>query len=267
MTSCLYTGTVRHRRSRPTTHEFRYRVFMFYLDLDELADIQGAVAPWSANRFNIVSFHDRDHVDRQPGSTKRKVLEFLRRDGVDLTMGKVYLLTSCRILGYVFNPISLYYCHDRTGNLRAVVAEVGNTFGEQFLYLLRAPLPTPGVPPTALRCRGVRKAMHVSPFLSMDATYDFHLPAVSDRLAVGIVERENGRHVLDAQLWGTRVPLTTFSLSRILLTYPLMTLTTVAAIHLEALRLYLKRVPVHRQPPQSQEQRAQEDALAELGTS
>jgi hypothetical protein len=240
---------------------------MFYLDLDELADIQDAVTPWSVNRFNIVSFHDADHLDRRPGSTKRKVLEFLRRDGVDLPMGKVYLLTSCRILGYVFNPISLYYCHDRSGDLRAVVAEVGNTFGEQYLYLLRTSVSTPGVARGALRCRGVRKAMHVSPFLSMDATYDFQLPVVSNRLSVGIVEREHGRHVLDAQLWGTRVSLTTASLSRILLTYPLMTLATVATIHLEALRLYLKRVPLHRKPARSQEQRAQEDTLAELGES
>lgn len=267
MTSCLYTGTLRHRRSRPTVHEFRYRVFMFYLDLDELADIQRTVGPWSVNGFNLVSFHDTDHLDHQPGSTKRKVLEFLRKREVDLSEGKVYLLTSCRILGYVFNPISLYYCHDRSGDLRAVVAEVSNTFGEQYLYLLRAPLPTDGAAPTAVRCNGVRKAIHVSPFMSMDATYDFHLPPVADRLAVGIVEHEAGIHVLDAKLWGRRVPLTTASLIRILLTYPLTTLTTVAAIHFEALRLYLKRVPLYRQPAASQQQRAQDKDLDELRES
>lgn len=236
---------------------------MFYLDLDELEDIQRAVAPWSVNRFNIVSFHDVDHLDHRPGRTKSKVQEFVRQRGVDLQDGKVCLLTSCRILGYVFNPISLFYCHDGSGDLRAVVAEVRSTFGEQHLYLLKASTLTPGSRPTTLRCAGIPKAMHVSPFISMDAVYDFHLAPVGERLAIGIVEREAGVHVLDAQFWGTRRPLTTASLCRILLTYPLMTLTTVAAIHFEALRLYLKRVPLHPRPARSDHQRAQEKDLSE----
>lgn len=271
MNSCLYTGTVKHRRSRPNLHAFRYRVFMCYLDLDELAEVARTVWLFSVNRFNLVSFHDRDHMDRRAGATKAKVMAFVRRMGVELPEdGTVSLLTSCRIFGYVFNPISLYYCHERTGALRAVVAEVGNTFGEQHLYLLNTPLSTPHAPdtptPAGTMRYQARKAMYVSPFISMDAVYDFHLAPVGDTLAVGIVEHEAGVHVLDAQLWGRRVPLTTATLSRVLLTYPLMTLTTVAAIHGEALRLYLKRAPLHRQPEPSVEQRAQQALLAELRT-
>jgi DUF1365 family protein len=266
MNSCLYTGTLRHRRRRPRVHEFRYRVFMFYLDLDELTAVGRAVAPFSVNRFNLASFYDRDHLDRRPGSTKDKVLAFARRGGIDLTGGKVYLLTSCRMFGYVFNPISLYYCHDHTGDLRAVVAEVHNTFGEQYIYLLDTPLQSSDAPASVTRRYRARKAMHVSPFISMEAVYDFHLAPVGDRLAVGIVERESGRHVLDAQLWGRRVPLTTASLGRVLLTHPLMTVTTMAAIHFQALRLYLKGVPVHRQPPPSPDQREQRQAW-DLGPS
>jgi hypothetical protein len=103
--------------------------------------------------------------------------------------------------------------------------------------------------------------MHVSPFVSMDATYDFRLAPVGRRLAVGIVEHEGGVHVLDAQLWGQRVPLTTGTLLRVLLTYPLVTLKTIVTIHLEALRLYLKRVPFHRQPDPAADVRAEAEPL------
>ena len=263
MNSCLYTGNLRHRRSRPVVHDFQYRVFMFYLDLDEMAEVERAIRPLSVNRFNLVSFYDRDHMDRGPGSTKQKVLRFLSKREIDLAGGKVFLLTSCRILGYVFNPISLYYCHGPSGQLTAVVAEVSNTFGDQCLYLLSRPL-NPDATPDQARRYQTRKVMHVSPFISTDAVYDFHLGSVGQTLAVSIVEHEAGEHVLDAQLWGTRTPLTTGTLSRMLVAYPLMTLRTTAAIHTHALRLYLKRVPVHRHPDPSAAQRGQPNTPGEL---
>ena len=247
MNSCLYVGTVRHRRSRPRLHDFRYRVFMFYLDLDELAEIERTVAPFSTNRFNIVAFHDQDYMDRQPGSTKEKVCAFVAaHTAPGVAIDRVCALTSCRILGYVFNPITLYYCHAPDGTLAAVVAEVSNTFGDHCHYLLHDLQRQPGDGVTA-RYRAA-KTMHVSPFISMDAEYDFHLPTVGERAAVGIVEREAGTHVLDAQFWGRRKPLTTTSLARVLLALPLMTLKTITAIHLEALRLYRKGVPVYPRP-------------------
>lgn len=263
MRSCIYSGTVRHRRSQPKIHDFRYQVFMFYLDLDELPGVERLVRPFSVNRFNLVSYDDRDHMDRRPGSTKEKVLQFLSRQGVDLLDGKVFLLTSCRILGYVFNPISLYFCHGRSGTLEAVVAEVNNTFGEQYLYVLSEPLNVSNGRSETRRYRA-RKAMHVSPFISMDAVYDFHLAPVVDTLGVSIVEHEGGNHVLDVQLRGQRVPLTTASLSRVLLRYPLTIFKTIVAIHGEALRLYLKRVPIFRHPTPSVEQRAQDALLTDL---
>lgn len=266
MNSCLYTGTLRHRRSQPAVHDFRYRVFMFYLDLDELSDVDRSVRGFSHNHFNLVSFHDQDYLGRRPGSTKVKLLQFLSRSGVDLEGGKVFVLTSCRILGYVFNPISVYYCHDRFGGLEAVVAEVSNTFGEQYLYVLSEPLNGDADVSNARRYRA-RKVLHVSPFISMDAVYDFHLAPVGESLSVGIVEREGGDHVLDAQLWGRRTPLTTATLARTLLTYPLMTLRTTVAIHTQALRLYMKRTPFHRQPEPSVAQRAQRDAFGEIRRS
>jgi DUF1365 family protein len=264
MNSCLYTGTLRHRRSRPVVHDFRYRVFHFYLDLDELDDVQRRVGLFSVNAHNIVTFHDTDHVDCRPGPTKDKVHRFAMEQGdLDLRGGKVFVLTSCRIFGYVFNPISLYYCHGRGGGLKAIIAEVSNTFGERYLYLLC----DRHRPSRERGCYRVRKAMHVSPFVSMDAVYEFHLPEVGDKLGVSIVEYESERHVLDAQLWGTRVPLTSATLRRLLVTYPFMTLRTIAGIHSQALRLFLKRVPIHHQPSPTAKQRAQREVLEGLRRS
>ena len=128
MNCCLYTGWVRHRRHHPRVHDFRYRLFLAYLDLDELDRIGRAVRPFSVNRWNLWSFFDRDHIDGRPGSTAGKVRRLLAQHGIALDGGAIRLPTRCRVLGYLFNPISLYYCHERGGALAAVVAEVSNTF-------------------------------------------------------------------------------------------------------------------------------------------
>ena len=148
------------------------------------------------NKANLVSFQDPDHIDRRAGATKDKVPRFLKRAGLDLSGGKVYLLTSCRVFGYVFNPISVYYCHARSGRLEAVVAEVRNTFGEQHLYLLTEPLNLDnGL--SARRYRA-RKVMHVSPFISMDATYEFHpIRLIRDRTELDHVRLVTGKTGID----------------------------------------------------------------------
>ena len=254
MTSCIYAGHVRHRRRAPRAHGFRYRMLLFYLDLDELAEVDRTVRPFSVNRFNLVSFHDRDHLDGSPGDLRPRVAAVLRDAGVSLDAPKVYLLTQCRVLGYAFNPLSLYYCHDGPGGpLRAVVAEVNNTLGERHLYVLRNRLdaasdPASDPPRRAARYRAA-KAMYVSPFLAPEGHYDFHLAPVGPRLRVGILQHERGRPTLDARLRGRRVALTSRSVARLLATHPLAGVQTIAAIHFEALRLWLKRIPVHRWVP------------------
>ena len=137
MNSRIFTGTIRHRRSQPRVHDFRYDIFMLYLDLDEVSLISQRIRWFSHNRVNLFSFYDKDHMDRCAGSTKNKVMAFLKRSGAEIPDAKIFLLTNCRVLGYVFNPISFYYCHDSSGALRVVVAEVNNTFGEQYLYVVR----------------------------------------------------------------------------------------------------------------------------------
>lgn len=250
MTSCIYSGYVRHRRHRPRVHAFRYRLFQLHLDLDELPEVDRAVRLFSVNRFNAVALHERDHLDRRPGDLRPRLAEVLRDAGVSLPAPKIYLLTQCRILGYVFNPISVFYCHDGPGGpLRAVVAEVNNTFGERHLYVLRDPL-NPGSAGSrqAVRFRAA-KQLYVSPFLPTDGYYDFHFAPVGARLSIGILHYDRGRPTLDAQFWGRRVALTTRSLAGLLATHPLAAVGTIAAIHGEALRLWWKRIPVYRRDP------------------
>ena len=259
MNSCLYTGWVRHRRHHPRVHDFRYRLFLAYLDLDELDHLGRTVAPFSVNRWNLWSFFDRDHVDGRPGATSEKVRRLLAHHGIALDGGTIALLTQCRVLGYVFNPISLYYCHDAGGALAAVVAEVANTFGERHLYLLDGRRAAAGGATARFRCA---KQMYVSPFLAMDCTYDFALAPVGDRLSVVIAQHEGGRRVLDARLRGRRRPLTTRTVMDALLRYPFVTLKTITAIHVEAARLYLKGIPFLRHPGETAAQRRQRALLA-----
>lgn len=261
MTSCLYTGWIRHRRHYPRVHDFRYRLVLAYLDLDALEAIDRTVRPFSVNRRNLWSFFDRDHVDGRPGATAGKVRRLLAHHGIALHGGSIRLLTQCRVLGYVFNPISLYYCHDAEGTLAAAVAEVSNTFGERHLYLLEGRQhATTG---STARFRAA-KAMHVSPFLGMDCVYDFTLAPVGERLSVAIVQHERGRRVLDAQLRGRRLPLTTRTISASLLRFPFVTMKTMVAIHAEAARLYLKGIPLLRHPGRTDAQRRQSALLADL---
>jgi DUF1365 family protein len=256
MRSCIYAGIVSHKRSAPVRHVFRYPLVVFYLDLDELIELDRSIPGFAVNRRGLVSFHDRDHLDGRAVSTRDRLLAFLQTQGIDLAGGKILLLTQCRILGYVFNPVSFYFCHGTQGALRCVVAEVNNTFGERHLYVLsnRQNLEPGREEHAAYRAA---KVMHVSPFVSMDAVYDFDFAPIGDRLSITIRESEAGVHFFDAHLRGRRMPFTGRSLARVLFRYPLLTLRVIAAIHWEALRLYIKGAPFHRQPTPSNEQLAQ----------
>jgi DUF1365 family protein len=217
---------------------------MAYLDLDELETIRRTVWPFSVNRWNLWSFFDRDHIDGRAGSTRDKLLRLLGHYGIDLTGGRVGLLTQCRTLGYVFNPISLFYCRNSAGSLVAVVAEVHNTFGERHLYLLsQSGKAMDGV----ARFRAA-KEMHVSPFITMACSYDFTFAPLGERLSVGIVQHEGEQQVLSVSLWGNRLPMTNRVVAGLLMRYPLVTIKTISAIHAEALRLYWKGVPVVSHP-------------------
>lgn len=264
MKSGIYSGEVMHRRTVPVRHAFRYPIAIFALDLDELPELDRRLRWFSVNRPNLIAFHDHDHLDGGPGNTKAKVLAFLRTHGVELDGGPITLVTQCRMFGYVFNPVSFYYCHRPNGRLQCVVAEVNNTFGERYLYLLSDDVRTGDNAAGGYRRYAARKVMHVSPFVSMDARYEFRFAPVGDRLSVFMTEYEHGQRFFAAYLRGRRTALTDGALAWLVLRYPLLTLRIIGAIHWQALRLYLKGAPFHHQPAASPEQVGQQQGMRAL---
>ncbi len=222
-----------HRRLRPKVHAFRYRVFSLLLDLEEGPRLGLALLGW--NRAGLFSFRERDHGDGR--DLKVWLDELLARHGI-VADGAKRVLCYPRILGFVFNPLSVWFCHGRDGALKAVVYEVHNTYDERHAYVL--PVREDG-----LVKHGCEKLFYVSPFLSHDCRYNFRVTPPGDRVAVAIQEEEAGAPILHASFAGARKPLTDGALLKMLFAYPLMTIKVVVAIHYEAVRLMLKGVKRH----------------------
>lgn len=232
MRSALYECRIVHERFTPRRHRFDNRVFTFSLDLDEI-DMLVKRIPWlSRNRFNLYSFHDRDHLD---------VRELLRTHGV-AQPHRIQLITNLRILGYVFNPVSFYFCFDETGAPLAVVAEVNNTFGETKPYVIDATELRGGRTFESIR----PKEFYISPFVALDADLRLCLAVPDEHLGFVITDVQHGETILQAAMTGRRVPLTARRLAWFGIKYPLLTLQVIAAIHWQAIRLWLKGVPFHR---------------------
>lgn len=241
----LYIGRVFHARHRPHAHTFSYRVFSLLLDIDRIGEAAGATRFFSYNRRNILSFYDRDHGDHSGRPLRGWVDERLAEAGVE-GIERVELLCFPRLLGYAFNPLSVYFCKDRADRLSALIYEVRNTFGEQHSYV--APLAEPSAYAPAEH--GAGKVFYVSPFISMDAAYRFRVRAPGDRLNLLIEETEKGAPLLTASHHARRRPLTDRALLKALGGQPLMTAKVMAAIHWEALHLFTrKRAPFHMRPP------------------
>lgn len=243
--SCLYAGRVMHARFRPVRHRFVYRVFSILLDIDELPDLGRRLRLFSHNRRNLFSFHDCDHGPKDGTALRPWIERELRRAGIDIAGGSVRLLCFPRILGYVFNPLSVWFCHHADGRLAAVLYEVRNTFGEAHNYLFAVDRARDPAQP--LR-HGCRKEFHVSPFIGMAARYRFRVHEPSDRLRLVIRQDVAEGENLVATHSGTRTPLNDRRLLGLFLTYPLMTAKVIAAIHWEAARLWLKGARYHARP-------------------
>jgi uncharacterized protein len=243
--SALYLGTVRHRRHRPVVNAFRYRIYHVLLDVDELPQLDAQVGGFAYNRPAITSFHDRDHLGPADLPVREKLARWLATQGVELPSGPVRVLTNLRVLGYVFNPVSWWFCHAADGRLAFVVAEVNNTFGDHHAYLLDdLDVGADGT----VRARS-DKVFHVSPFLPIEGlTYRFTLVVPGERALVHMDVEDADGTVLDATQDGRRLELTTRSLARTLVSHPLVTFRTIALIHLQALRLWRRRVRFHRRP-------------------
>jgi hypothetical protein len=241
--SGLYDGEVVHQRHSPRRHRLRYRLFQLLLDLDELPALDRGLTLFGHNRAAVFSFHDRDHLAGEARPLRGQVQALLTQAGIDVGGGPIRLLSMPRVLGYVFNPLSIFYCHRPDGELAAAVLEVNNTFGERHVYVVEA-----GLDGRIVR-RGCGKAFFVSPFLGLDMTYDFRLAAPGETAATAILARgADGAPVVAAAFAGRRRPLTDRTLARAFLAHPLLTLKVVAAIHWEAAKLLAKGVPLRRKP-------------------
>lgn len=246
----LYVGEVMHRRLFPVRYRFAYRVFSVLLDIDRVDEAAAQTAVFSHNRFNLLSFHDADHGPRD-GSALRPWLDgILARFGVALEGGTVQLLCFPRVLGHVFNPLSVWYCWHRDGSLRAVLLEVANTFGERHGYLLHEHGAALNWPLRQSR----DKCFHVSPFVGMAADYHFRLGEPGQRLEIGIREHQDGRLMLVAAQVAEAQPFTTTRLLRALVGIPLLTFKVVAMIHWQALKIWLGGATYFPKPPPPREE-------------
>jgi hypothetical protein len=247
--SALYRGRVMHRRLRPKSHQLNYRVFWLSLDLAEIGDLDRRLRLFSRNRFNLLSFHDADYGDGS-GTLRAQVEAWMTRAGIDLNGGPVRLLTMPRVLGYVFNPISFYYCHFADGRLAAVVYEVTSTFGIRHAYVI--PVPEEDQSAGVIR-QGAAKALYVSPFMGMEMDYQFRGHTPGDRLDMTIQGLDADGVLITAAMAAERRPLDDRNIASAAAAIPLMTIKVIVAIHWEALKLWLKGVRLTRQPNRAEE--------------
>ncbi|MBL8709327.1 MAG: DUF1365 domain-containing protein [Rhodospirillaceae bacterium] len=239
--SAIYAGSVMHRRLRPKAHYLRYSMFYLLLDLDELAQFSGRPRLLGIERAAPFSFRAIDHGDGS-GDLVGWVKDQLVRGGQYFDLGAIRLLTLPRMFGFVFNPISIYYCHDREGALRATLYEVNNTFGGRHAYVLPV---TPGAEVIRQSCA---KQLYVSPFNDVSGGYRFAVLPPGDKVALSIDQSDAEGRLLQAAFVGRRVALNDAALLKLLVIYPFLTLKVVAGIHWEALKLWWKGVPLHKRP-------------------
>ncbi len=237
----LYPGTVSHKRLRPKPHALSYGVFSMLVDLDRLHDLDGRLWLFSWNRWNLYSFHDRDHGPGDGTSASAHYRAALARCGVSVAGGRILMLCYPRVLGYVFNPLSVIYAYDGSDRLVATIYEVNNTFGERKSYVV--PIADPAAEVHAQACT---KEMAVSPFTAGTGNYAFRVTAPAGDLVVAVTLRDDDGPLLKTMFKGHRVPLTDRQLAWFALTYPLLTLKVIAAIHIEAAKLWWKGIPVVR---------------------
>tara|TARA_B100001115_G_scaffold145308_1_gene113477 strand:+ start:694 stop:1452 length:759 start_codon:yes stop_codon:yes gene_type:complete len=235
MTSSIYNGTVIHKRFKPKIHFFKYRVFSLLIDLSELDILDKKINYFSYNKFNLISFFDKDHGERDGSSIVEWVKKNLNENGLNTENIKIKLLCYPRILGYVFNPLSVFYVYDINEKLVSILYEVKNTFGEQHTYIFR-------VENNSLLQHNCEKKFHVSPFIEMDCNYFFRILKPAEKISVIIDQYQSNEKILYASQDGKRADFTSSELIKSYLKHPLMTFKIISAIHFEAFKLWIKGI-------------------------
>jgi len=257
----LYPGEVMHARLKPFGHRFTYRVFSLLVDIDRLAELDRMTWLLRVNRPGLASFHESDHVET-PGETLRAFADRqLTEAGIKKSPARVLLLAYPRIFGYVFNPISVYFCYDDNDALIALIYAVRNTFGARHIYV--SPIRPGELGPAGVR-QTQAKLFHVSPFIGMDTRYHFRILPPGRMVRLRIHETEDGAPLLSATFIGAARPLATPDLGACLIRFPLMTLKIILGIHWEALKLWLKGARFRPSPETPKDAEPQADVP--LGT-
>jgi DUF1365 family protein len=235
MTSSIYNGTVIHKRFKPKVHFFKYKVFSLLIDLSELNILEKKISFFSHNSFNLISFFDKDHGERDGSSLINWVNKNLKENNIFFEDIKIRLLCYPRILGYVFNPLSVFYVYDKKDNLISILYEVKNTFGEQHTYIFK-------VKGNDILQHSCSKKFHVSPFIEMNCNYYFKTLKPGEKISVIIDQYQSNEKLLYASQDGKRVNFTSAELIKSYLKHPLMTFKIILAIHFEAFKLWVKGI-------------------------
>jgi len=232
MNSCIYNGEVTHTRFKPVRHFLKYKTFSLLIDLDEINILDKSIGIFSHNKFNIFSFYDKDHGDRDGGNLKDWVISNLKKFRIKENITNIKVLCYPRILGYVFNPLSIFYCYEKD-KLVAIFYEVKNTFNEQHTYIFK-------IKNNEEIIQKCRKKFYVSPFMDMETFYNFKLINPNDKLSVFIKQTDADGTILTATQTGDKKEFSFKQLAINFLKYPLMTIKIISSIHYEALLLWKK---------------------------
>jgi uncharacterized protein len=243
--ACLYVGQVMHQRMKPVSHRFSYSVFSLMVDLDRLDEAAKLSALFSVNRFNLMAFYESDHCGLKDGSLRRHIDSLLSLAGIERA-ARIDLVCYPRILGWVFNPLSVYYAYDDKDRLSALVYEVRNTFGEKHTYV--CPVVSGQVSKAGIR-QSCDKIFHVSPFIPLSMRYHFRMVPPAGTVRWRILETDSEGPLLSATFAGDRVAMTSAAIVRLVARIPMLTLKIVGAIHWQALKLWLKGMKYIPKPP------------------
>jgi len=251
MNSCLYECAIRHDRHSPKRYQFVHKIFMFYLDLDELPQLSRFSWLLGYNQPRAYEFKDQDHVASGFASVKENILAFLKAQGVSTKIHRIQLMTNVRTFGYIFNPVSFYFCFDTEGNPVCVVSEIGNTFGElKYFYLGPEKKSAKAFSDTQV------KYYYISPFTDLDNHLEFNIQVPDEHLNITIDTLKNGEKFFWSSMTGPRKALSTVNLIGYTVKYPWVTLKVIFLIHWHAAMLhFIKKVPHHAKEDDPQLQR------------